>query len=313
METFNALYLPPEKSRLCIVIWDISCLSNHSLNVIGLFLRLDPRFVRILPAKFFPDDYSAGKVESRPLFAKHVVIGDSIIAFGHYKAYKNTSLPFFLIATSIITSNGIDELRQEIGGYELPGHEGITVPQSAAKPPDQTYHWLLVFKHLLLRILSQEETGSEDDELPLAALLAISRLESLKAKIYIREMRAHLRYGQPSDEMYRGRESLRRWCEDTMDALEHLSSYISREHNPEWLRHPIYQKLVGEIEQSVTQATRIEAEARDFLQIRSGAMALEETKRSIELSDYQIQEGKRGMSSASSFVYKFINRSSKNL
>ena len=41
------------------------------------------------------------------------------------------------------------------------------------------------------------------------------------------------------------------------------------------------------------EACRLEAEIRDYLQVQAGHLALLESRKSIELSNYQIQESKR--------------------
>ena len=298
-EIVDALYHPPEKSRLRVMMWNVNHASDHAIDIIGLVLGLDPRFFAALSMRVTSDAIWGTGEESRPFYTKHVVVGNSVIAFGHYKAYKNTSVPFFLIAAKLATFEfgpmDRPSIRQEIGGYPLPGHPRIHVPQSASFAHPAYEYLLQAYLELILVTLTEEETSPEGEELPLAALLAIFRLEIFRVKDKARVLRTGLMDRQLTERMYLGRELLRRWCEDTLDAIEHLSSYISREHQSEWLQHPIYQKLLNETGRSVTQATRLEAEVRDYLQIRSGAVALEETKKSIELSNHQIREGKRGM------------------
>ena len=45
------------------------------------------------------------------------------------------------------------------------------------------------------------------------------------------------------------------------------------------------------------EACRLETEIRDYLQVQAGHLALLESRKSTELSNYQIQESKRGQSS----------------
>ena len=52
--------------------------------------------------------------------------------------------------------------------------------------------------------------------------------------------------------------------------------------------------LENELQRIRREATRLEAEIRDYLQLQTGELALEESKKSIELSNFQIEEAKRG-------------------
>ena len=48
-----------------------------------------------------------------------------------------------------------------------------------------------------------------------------------------------------------------------------------------------------DLQQTRLEATRLEAEIRDYLQLQTGELALEKSKNSIELSNSQIEEAKR--------------------
>ncbi len=51
-----------------------------------------------------------------------------------------------------------------------------------------------------------------------------------------------------------------------------------------------------ELRQARLEASRLETEIRDFLQLQTGELALQESRKSIELSNSQIEEAKRGQS-----------------
>ena len=95
------------------------------------------------------------------------------------------------------------------------------------------------------------------------------------------------------------RSVLRQWTEATEEDLEHLKRYIRLHQKHVWLKSPRWQLLEDEINQVLAQARRVEVEARDYLQVELGYAALEETRKSIELSTSQIQESKRSKSSPS--------------
>lgn len=62
------------------------------------------------------------------------------------------------------------------------------------------------------------------------------------------------------------------------------------------LEGPLYLDFLERRSGFVEEARRFESELRDYLQLEGSRLALEESKKSIELSNYQIQEGKRGSS-----------------
>lgn len=57
---------------------------------------------------------------------------------------------------------------------------------------------------------------------------------------------------------------------------------------------PCYHDTAEEVKDLVQEASRLEGQIRDYLQLRTGELALEESKKSIEVSNQQLQEGKRG-------------------
>ncbi|KAL8802171.1 MAG: hypothetical protein Q9200_006679 [Gallowayella weberi] len=104
------------------------------------------------------------------------------------------------------------------------------------------------------------------------------------------------------------RQNLRRWVEDTEDDMEHLRRYLRGHQKSAWLEHPVFQMLEAESVQLVAQSRRVECEVRDLLQIQSGVSALEETKKSIELTNLQIQEGRRvKVFTVLAFIYVPLN------
>ena len=87
---------------------------------------------------------------------------------------------------------------------------------------------------------------------------------------------------------------LRRMVEDFEDSYQRLRD---RMHSPMKQDTPQSQSLMtleGDLQQSSLEATRLETEIRDYLQLRIGELALQESKKSIELANSQMEEAKRG-------------------
>ena len=54
--------------------------------------------------------------------------------------------------------------------------------------------------------------------------------------------------------------------------------------------------IEDELQQAHLEALRLETEIREYLQLQTGELALQESRKSIELSNSQIEEAKRGQS-----------------
>ena len=58
--------------------------------------------------------------------------------------------------------------------------------------------------------------------------------------------------------------------------------------------HPLFRQVVEERGVAIVAARRWETEVLDYLQVEVGHLSLQESRKSIQLADDQIQENKRG-------------------
>ena len=94
--------------------------------------------------------------------------------------------------------------------------------------------------------------------------------------------------------------------ENSQDDSEQLVRYIIFQGVTELEKDfPIVQKLYNSVHKS---ALRLDAEVRDYLELQSGRMALQESQKSILLSNLQIEEYKRGSSLPGPFEIFAINK-----
>ena len=101
---------------------------------------------------------------------------------------------------------------------------------------------------------------------------------------------------------------LRRTLEDAEDNISGIITYLSHKSDPAWPQEPSYISMNADLKRLIEEARRVEAEARDYMQLQAGKLALEESRRSIELSNVQIRESKRGR-----FVKEFSSYHAKVL
>ena len=82
--------------------------------------------------------------------------------------------------------------------------------------------------------------------------------------------------------------------EDFEDDLNYLRRYLRSQVSSDTLSDRSWLKVEEDLIETRQEASRLEAEVRDWLQLQVGEWALQESKKSIELSNRQIEEGKRG-------------------
>ena len=84
--------------------------------------------------------------------------------------------------------------------------------------------------------------------------------------------------------------------EDSEDGFNHLLRYIRSQRCADWLLSKSWLRVEDDLRATHEEARRFETQLRDYLQIKVGEWALQESKKSIELSNRQIEEGKRSQS-----------------
>ena len=145
-------------------------------------------------------------------------------------------------------------------------------------------------------------------------LAAISPLLGIEACMIQREsnnLKAicdnKLRYGS-GRELDSQRLLLRRTLEKGEDHVTQIFRYLDSEVHADWSKEPSYVSIKADWKALIEQAHRLETEVRDFMQIQVGNLSLaasrtslEESRRSIELSNIQIRESQSGKSGSKWF------------
>ena len=98
----------------------------------------------------------------------------------------------------------------------------------------------------------------------------------------------------PEDVMEASRFILRRKLRGFEDCMSNFKRILRDQHilNPEI--YEAFTLLIDDSHATLNDASALESEIRDWLQLRVGSLALEESKKSIEASNLQIEESKRG-------------------
>lgn len=96
--------------------------------------------------------------------------------------------------------------------------------------------------------------------------------------------------------LYIRRSMLRSTIEDAEDGWSSVMRYMRLRCRWNPRRRAIGQALEEDVKSIVAEAKRLESTVRDHLQLQAGVLSLEESKKSIEVSNQQIEEAKRGKS-----------------
>ena len=327
---------------LRIIIWhlDKDWRGLGMMDTLSIILGLDFRFFRALFAKIAPWEFP--ETELRHLYAEHVIVGDYVVAFGNLVIPGGSSFPYLLIASgsgeSYWSQRGDTRTGFAARDYDLFLDIRSEPPLVSNDPPERvssqhsserTSHKWPKSKHRLLERVNERNRlytdilrrtlnlshhrRLEGDSILLSSVFPLFQISSLSAREWMRQMRSEIDNlptlrTDVSINLRMQTSVLRTWIEATEEDMEHMKRYIRLHQKHIWLKYPAWQMLVEEINQSLAQARRIEAQVRDYLQVQFGSAALEETKKSIELSTSQIQESKRvKIFTVLAFIYVSLN------
>ena len=95
-------------------------------------------------------------------------------------------------------------------------------------------------------------------------------------------------------ELDRARLHLRRTLERVEDHVSQMFRYLGAELDIDCSRNISYASIKEDWRCLADETRRVEAEVRDYMQLQVGNLSLEESRRSIELSNLQIREAKSG-------------------
>ncbi|KAL9030851.1 MAG: hypothetical protein Q9180_006866, partial [Flavoplaca navasiana] len=312
----EALCFPPADTRLQIAIWDTSVWGSCEVfgDLIGLHYQLDPVVLSAIDAS----RCVAGQRPERGLdrFAiTHAKVGQIVATLLHPK--NGTSAP-----PLVFIAGPLSILRQKLGSHPC-GHEDVMEDVRANlefgfRPPEELFETCPPFNkssgddkkpfHLaplrdeykfypgqLNRILNKYNgTGVEVAETFLLCLLPILQLSLLKIRYWLSVSRNHFENPDllESDRLYNDRALLRTLIDDMESDWWCIRKYMKSSFHCELSELRCYQDADNDVKDFVEEASRLEGRLRDHLQLQTGIKALEESKKSIEVSNQQIQEVK---------------------
>ena len=321
-EISEALSHPPPSTRAQIVLWPITIYAKgieDFLDVLGVGLQLDPCFFEALRW-----------VEDETRFTHHFrsknilsirSIGTSVFVARRFVLAQDNPVPVVLIA------GPMHEPVVALNNGSYPNKAIYNLVQAA--PPYGHYkcHRTPLFANAYIRALSslfmsrRDSALSSNDTLS-ACIIPLLQMEIAICKGDLDQLSRMFRRfkdpfflpfgfktryrgpyeirqdrGLPDDEapeyLYRYRTKLRAWVEYFENQKGALMGLLSSLIGPNVAEGLLYRQIKEESISIAEEACRLEAEIRDHLQLQGSKLALKESKKSIELSNHQIYEGKR--------------------
>ena len=325
-----AIRQPPKHVRAQIIIWSMRSTNNYPslelsqeiLDILGTGLRIDPQFFLALIDTFRGLQQSEIRneaVETRPLRPSHVVIDRAVATFvRHYPFNEPVAAPTVLIA------GDIDCCWETCGrewDFTCVADQRINncPPFTRTSDPDKVdVRWLQIFSETF-NALAGNNPGFTSCTAAIIAGVLMPLLQMNCFKVRAQFLRLRRRYlalqaamdennvdhqhvNHTSSKLHHERFWLRRSVEDSDDGMSHFERYIFAEDANCLPESSAYLKIKQETGQIHSEARRLDAEVRDYLQLVVGQLSLEESRKSIELSNNQIVlsnnqilEGKRGL------------------
>ena len=303
----STLRQPTAAAIFRIVLWDTENFHQDTMDTLGLDLKIQPGFFQAVVARdliwgFGPQDRKEQRLKGRRLATNVFAMGLFVmtVARHHLPAYPDV-IPVILISGRNSEPRAVASTLDEVLPFENPA---LRVKTRHFKPREAPLSWMQSFIRLLEADFSKGRRSDESDtDLMLRSRNPLLHFHILKISEechWIREK--YLKFTRISTmnkegdlgALFRDRSSLRRLIEDTEDDFQHLQSFKFSQKQSHSIQDPSSTMAEDELQRARQGAIRLETEIRDYLQLQTGDLVLRESIKSIELSNIQIEEAKRG-------------------
>ena len=317
-ELIQALREPPSNICLQLVLWSLSYLwmDQEAADTLLLGLKLDPCLLRDFD--LVNPNLPRASQGSRASQIKRIV-GNGIVATisQNFMPEVVNAVPVLLVAvTKYELGDGNSTWEEILAGVdqEIPRVKRSALGESKAvvetdggglKKLGQIYA-KNVERFIVRHRFDTPMRVPTQAFLLLAATSPLLNAEAYLMKKILNEIK--LNYGsitrprlsgfhastQQNNDLDRQRLKLRRTLEEAEDYVSQTFRYLSSEIDSDWSKEPSYVSIRADWRSLIDEARRLETEVRDDMQLQVGHLSLEESKRSIELSNIQIRESKSG-------------------
>lgn len=329
LKLLEALRNPVADGSIRVVIWytDRKHLAAEWVDALGLGLRVPPSYFEILLQQMqFSRDHVEDEIrwlhedEIRFLHPQHLLIGNAVVTILNGNMVDNAHHPPTILITYLAELRPDHTRDWKI--HERLYQQEIKVPsfarlsrqnESTLMGKEQRYctdH----FRHYqkLLHLACQQESYAHlnNNSLFYTSILPLFRFNILGLQV---DYNAALSTLVMLQAYYRGRESeqsqdnvyyvldqhrfqLRRSIEKSDDSLHFFQDLMIANDDAVWLEGRHYQATKKDLENTLGMARRLETEIRDYMAIVVGLLSINESRKSIQLTNVSIEEGKQGLS-----------------
>ena len=254
------------------------------LEDLGLVLNIDPAFLKSLVTRSWAHQLPSAHI---PVFeASHVVVGNRVATMTRCCiTEKSSAVPIVPIADT-----------------NHPSPDRRSVDPLFGEPDSKRQSHIISgtsrYKEMILGIIKRNSVFSQSaDALILPALLAAIHLDAYS-------LRACCDFTLPSGCAYgvgnsfeivsADRKELRRRIEDFENVMQDALTGLNSLYGADWSHKYQCESTIVFFKETIDRTRRLEAYIRELCQLHSGQLSLEESRKSIEVSISQIEEGKRG-------------------
>lgn len=299
-----------------LIPWGLGLENPRIIDAVGLGLKIDPLFFDVLVSIMRP---TCNK--RRLIGSDYVKIGDSVVTVARDYRLEAGAPPVLLVAGSSLGNS--DPLDFEVSDWRKYNSDmvekvveggiggGISLRRSTIDQRSPNYRTSNLYLKLLGKYVYQGQSfGAEDNTLLLTAILPLLHLEILRLRVQSGTIESafldvQYRLGKPTlypnerkTQYYQDLDEQRFWLRRRLERLEEskrgFTKYVHLQQATKWLEVETWQKLDDDIKEAIIEARAREAEARDYMQLQIGNLSISESRKSIQLSNQQIDEAKRG-------------------
>lgn len=290
-----------------IALWEVGetgRIDSAMLDAVGLGLGIQPSFFQALLALSTFAEFTQTVMDSS-LVSELFIMDQYVVTIArNYLPVNPNAPPVILIAR---LGSGELTFNQDFG-ETLPFQrlETDELPTLASRLPA----WMLQYIRLLESDLKNEKGSTETvGDIFLKTLTPLLHFNMFR--IHDEKDRTQREYLQtiilhdaneewiPDHEerlgkLFRMRSSLRRLIEDSEDKTERLKRFVRSQMANELRKSTSFTTIEDDLRQTHLNARRCETAILDYLQLQTGELARQESRKSIDLSNLQIEEAKRG-------------------
>ena len=321
----RALRRPSATPAIRVLLWEPTTVDKETVDAFGLGLKLHPDFFRAL---LFRYKIRTKKISYSSL--KHMAdrfdersMAPEVVFIGNYLVTKaRPYLPGNQDARPVIVIFNLDEgfhHRMKNLGETLPEEGPVT--KEASGPIKSLPAWMQEYIRLLnLDLHEWGQLSAIDKNISIKLLSPLvqsyifcfcENCDSIRnGYLEFALLQNKFRSGNPIlkwiplsevggkikglEDLFEMRDLLRRMIEKSEDHRQRLRRFMrSQKLRGTWQNEPST-TIEDDLQEAHSEALRLEAEIRDYLQLQTGQLALQESRKSIELSGFQIEESKRG-------------------